>query len=349
MSSRSIKLLTSLLLLALLAGGTAYVAIASDEHGHDHAAEPKAVKADTGDHAHEDEADGHQHGHAEVDEHGHGEEGESHGDATEISDASAAAMKIETFKAGPANVHRTVGLTGKVTLNQNKTAQVRARFAGVVRDVKKSTGERVEAGEVLATVESNESLQVYPIKSPLAGIVIVRNANIGDVVEAEPMFVVADLSQLWAEFFIFSRDLEKVQPGQKIDIISLSDNSSTETTIATLLPLAESSSQTIVARAVIDNPENKWRAGMTVRGNVVLSERQVPLAVKTEAIQRQEGAMVVYVKKGETYEMRKIELGDSDREWTEVLRGLQPGDEYVASNSFVVKADIGKSAAEHAH
>lgn len=339
MRALQVKPMMLLLLLALLGGGASYTALAGD--GHDHRNEPTAAHADEADHTHGGEDDGHDHGHAN--------EKKTPGDATEISTDAASAMRIETLKAGPATVHQTVGLTGKITLNQNRTAQVRARFPGIVRDVKKSVGESVSAGELLATVESNEGLQIYPIKAPLAGLIIARNTNIGDVVDDEPMFVVADLGQMWAEFFIFSRDLEKVRVGQKIDIVSLTDNSSVEAAIATLLPLAESSSQTIVARVVVTNPDNKWRAGMTVRGNVVLSEREVPLAVKTEAIQRQEGAMVVYVKKGDTYETREVDLGDSDREWTEIRRGLQPGDEYVASNSFVVKADIGKSAAEHAH
>lgn len=339
MISRKKKLLMLLVLLGL-AGGGAYTAVAGDSDGHANEAEHAAEGKD----GHGAEEGGHG-------DEGHGEEGheEEGGEKSKISDASAAAMEIETLKAGPSTVHQTVGLTGKVTLNQNRMAQVRARFPGIVRDVKKVIGDTVEAGEIIATVESNESLQVYPIKAPLAGVVIARNTNIGDVAEAEPLFVVADLTQLWAEFFIFARDLERVKPGQKIDVNSLSDSSRTEATISSLLPVAESSSQTVVARVAIDNADNKWRSGMTVRGDVVLSEREVPVAVKSAAIQRQEGATVVYVKEGETYEARKIEVGDNDGEWAEILAGVQAGEEYVATNSFVVKADIGKSAAGHEH
>jgi membrane fusion protein, heavy metal efflux system len=289
--------------------------------------------------------DDEQHEDAGQDGHGH-EEG---GDKTHISAESSKAMKIETLRAGPATVHQTIGLTGKITLNQNKVAQIRARFPGIVRSVNKGIADEVKKGETLATVESNESLQVYPVVSTLDGIVLGRNTNVGDVAESEPMFVVADLSQLWAEFFIFSRDVERIKPGQKIIVKSLTDETSAEAMLSSLLPTAESSSQTVVARITIDNPDNKWRAGMTVRGDVVLSEREVPLAVKTTAIQRQEGGTVVYVQKGDEYEMRKIEIGQSDRDWTEILSGLQPGETYVSANSFIVKADIAKSEAEHEH
>ncbi|PZP55938.1 MAG: efflux transporter periplasmic adaptor subunit [Micavibrio aeruginosavorus] len=302
--------------------------------------------------------DDHVHTEEKYEEAGHSEEGEGHehagekerGDNTKISDVSAQAMNIEVLKAGPATVHQTISLTGKIILNQDRTAQVRARFPGVIKSADKSVGDQVKKGDELATIESNQSLQTYSVSSPLDGMVITRNAAIGGLAGDEPVYVIADLRQLWAEFFVFSRDMGKIATGQKVDVLSLSDAStSAEAAITNLLPTAESSSQTVVARVTLDNADNKWRSGMTVRGDVVLSEKEVALAVKTSAIQRQEGAQVVYVKEGEIYEMRKVETGQSDREWTEIISGVKTGEDYVATNSFVVKADIGKSAAEHEH
>ncbi len=325
-------ILTGVAVIALgTAGFVSYETFAGDDHDH---TEEKYEEA-----GHSEEDEGHEHG---------GEE--EHGDSTKISDASAQAMNIEVLKAGPAMVHQTISLTGKIILNQDRTAQVRARFPGVIKSADKSVGDQVKKGDELATVESNQSLQTYSVSSPLDGVVITRNAAIGGLAGDEPVYVIADLSQLWAEFFVFSRDMDRIATGQKVDVLSLSDTStSAEAVITNLLPTAESSSQTVVARVTLDNADNKWRSGMTVRGDVVLSEKEVALAVKTSAIQRQEGAQVVYVKEGDTYEMRKVGTGQSDREWTEIISGIETGEDYVATNSFVVKADIGKSAAEHEH
>lgn len=279
------------------------------------------------------------------DEHGH----EEATDQTTIESASAEAMKIGVEKAGPGIVHQTISLTGKITLNKNRVAQVRARFPGIVRDVKSNISDTVKKGQTLAIVESNESLQAYAVVSPIDGVILGRNTNIGDTAENDPIFVVADLKKLWAEFFIFSRDMNNIKPGQTIRIRSLTDNTEAEAQLANLLPTTESSSQTVVARVELDNPDDTWRAGMTVRGDVILSEREVPIAIKTKAIQRQEGNTVVYVQEGNRYEMRKVETGQSDRDWTEVLSGLKPGETYVAENSFIVKADIAKSDADHKH
>ncbi|MBK8227447.1 MAG: efflux RND transporter periplasmic adaptor subunit [Flavobacteriales bacterium] len=283
------------------------------------------------------------------DDHGHADEHEEAGDRTTIDSESAQAMKIGTDIVRPGKVHQTISLTGKITLNKNRVAQVRARFPGLVRDVRSNIGDVVKKEQTLAIVESNQSLQAYPVTSPMDGVILGRNTNVGDTAENEPMFVVADLKKLWAEFFIFSRDLNSIKQGQAIRIRSLTDDTEAEAQLTTLLPTTESSSQTVVARVELNNDEDKWRAGMTVRGDVVLSEREVPLAVRTTAVQRQEGGQVVYVQEGNDYEMRKVEVGQSDREWTEILNGVQAGEIYVSENSFIVKADIAKSEAEHEH
>lgn len=334
-----------------------------DEHGHgdehkdDHAEGDDHGHGDKDEHAHGDEH-GHDHTeakpaedkHGEADEHGHGGEEAGHAEESKISDNAVKNLNIEILEVGSGMVQETVSVSGRVTLNQNTTAQVKARFPGVIRSVVKEPGEVVKAGDVLATVESNDSLQVYSVKSPVAGTIINRNANVGELAADTPLFVVADLSKLWAELFIFSKDGEKLKAGQKVRIQCLDDPVNTQSTIALVLPTAEASSQTVVARAVIENADNHWRSGMNIRADVVLSEKEAPLAVKTEAIQRMEGNTVVFVQEeGGTYKAQPVETGMSDSEWTEIKSGLNAGQRYVAKNSFVVKADIGKAGAEHEH
>jgi cobalt-zinc-cadmium efflux system membrane fusion protein len=360
-----------LVLLLAIAGG-AYVTLGGsdekpaadthahadkDEHGHgdehqdDHAEGGEHGHGDKDEHAHGDE---HDHDHVEKktsgDEHGHGGEEGGHDEGSKISVKAVKNLNIEILEASSAMVKETLNVSGRVTLNQNTTSQVKARFPGVVRSVLKEPGEKVNIGDTLATVESNDSLQVYAVKSPVAGTIINRTANVGELAADTPLFVVADLSKLWAELFIFSKDGEKLKAGQKVRIQCLDDPVNTESTVALVLPTAEASSQTVVARAVIENPNNHWRSGMNIRADVVLSEKEAPIAVKTEAIQRMEGNTVVFVQEeGGIYKAHPVETGMSDSEWTEIISGLNAGQRYVAKNSFVVKADIGKAGAEHEH
>ncbi len=52
---------------------------------------------------------------------------------------------------------------------------------------------------------------------------------------------------------------------------------------------------------------------------------------------------------GDQFEVRPVLLGRSDGQYVEVLKGLQAGVKYAARNSFLIKADIGKSGASHDH
>ena len=51
------------------------------------------------------------------------------------------------------------------------------RFPGIVKAVKKRLGDKVERGEVLAQIESNESLKIYDVVSEIAGTVITKTSR----------------------------------------------------------------------------------------------------------------------------------------------------------------------------
>jgi cobalt-zinc-cadmium efflux system membrane fusion protein len=268
---------------------------------------------------------------------------------TTIAADAAKASGIEVEEAGPAIIKDIVSLSGQIGLNANATAQVKARFPGIVREVRKGLGDRVEKGEVLAVVESNDSLKTYQVTSPISGTILSRNTNVGDVAGDAALFSISDLSTVWAELHVFPADMGRVQAGQAVEVKSPDGKQSGKGTIASLLPVAENATQTIVARATLENPEGLWRAGMNVQGVVTVAERDVPLAVKTSGLQRFRDFTVVFAQVGETYEVRMLELGQDDGTHVEVLEGIKPGTLYVSGNSFLIRADIEKSGASHDH
>jgi len=88
---------------------------------------------------------------------------------------------------------------------------------------------------------------------------------------------------------------------------------------------------------------------MAVEGRVVVGEEEVPLAVRTPALQRFRDFTVVYGRFGDTYEVRMLQLGRQTPEWTEILGGLEPGTTYVTENAFLIRADVEKDGAVHDH
>lgn len=269
---------------------------------------------------------------------------------TQISARAADAAGVKVEKAGSASIKDVLELSGVISLNEDRSARVGGRFPGFIRSINKTVGQSVRAGEVLAVLDRNVTLQDYAVVSPIDGVVVARNANVGSTTSPETvLFEVADLSTVWAELHVFGRDRERVKVGQPVVVESHDGLTRAEGTIAYVMPVAESASQALVVRVVLDNKESKWFPGTFVRGLVTVAERKVPLAVKTSGLQRFRDFTVVFAQVGDTYEVRMLDLGASDGTWTEVLGGLEADQNYVSDNSFLIKADIEKSGATHDH
>jgi cobalt-zinc-cadmium efflux system membrane fusion protein len=261
--------------------------------------------------------------------------------------AEEAGITVET--AGPAVITDSTRLMGRVAINGDQYAAVRARFPGPVQSVAVKLGDSVRAGQTLAMVENSDSLRSFAVTSPVNGVVLARHTNVGDVAGSEPLFEIADLSVLWLELHAFGADASRLQSGQEVIVEPAAGGKEAKTTLQRVLPLANAASQTVVARALLPNATGEWRPGMAVSADVIVAERQVPLAVKTAGLQRFRDFTVVFAQVGETYEVRMLELGARDGEWVEVLGGIDLGTRYVVEQSFLIKADIEKSGASHDH
>jgi len=238
---------------------------------------------------------------------------------------------------------------GLLTTIEGRHAHVRARFPGPVREVRVAVGDRVRAGQSLAVIESNLSLTPYELTAPLAGTVMERDISVGDLAGEQQLFEIADLGTLWVDLHLFGRDAQHITPGLPVQIVRLSDGVSASTTLDRILPGTATASQSTVARATLVNADGLWRPGAAVRARVTVSETPVALRVPVAALQRFRDWQAVFIRVGETYEVRPIEAGERDAAWVEVKSGLAAGDEVVVEQSYLVKADIEKSGATHDH
>lgn len=277
------------------------------------------------------------------------EEHEGEGEHVELNAEQIAAAGLELVEAGPAQIHETLPLYGTIVPNAERTREVAARFPGAVRSVARRIGDPVQQGETLATVEANESLQTYAVTAPLTGVVTARNTNPGEQTGDKPLFTVADLATVWVELSLFPRDVARIRVGQQVRVTNPDSKQSAQGEIIYVVPFGRAESQTRIARVLLDNAERRWAPGLYVTAEVLLDESSVPLAIRSEAIQTLEGRSVVFVRTDDGFAPRAVELGRSDGEHAEVLSGLEPGVRYVAKNSFILKAELGKGEAEHGH
>jgi cobalt-zinc-cadmium efflux system membrane fusion protein len=249
--------------------------------------------------------------------------------------------------AGPAALKETLTLYGVVQPNAERTRTVAARFPGVVKSVNYTLGDNVQAGAILATVESNESLQTYPVKAPLSGTVTERNVNAGESVGEHALFTITDLGTVWVDLSLSARDVASVKVGQEVSVRAVEGGPAAQGKIIWLSALGSAATQSRSARVLLDNSKGQWTPGLYVVGDLTLAEHPVALAVKSSALQNLDGRTVVFVASNNIYEARAVKVGASDNAWTEIAAGLAPNANYVSANSFVIKADIEKSSAEH--
>ncbi|MEY3260399.1 MAG: hypothetical protein RIT46_1228 [Pseudomonadota bacterium] len=268
---------------------------------------------------------------------------------TTISAQAAQAGGVKTEIAGAADVAQLVDMAGRVEITPEGKGEVRAWYPGRVMALRGELGTQVRKGQLLARVESSESLQTYSIFAPISGIIVEKNLNVGDVAGERAIFVIADPTKLHAEFFVYPRDAEKVRVGQPVQVRSLSGDTKLMARVEAVLPTADLASQTLMAHVHLPEGSAAFRPGMGVEGSFQVASSRVPLAVRTKALQRFRDFTVVFAKVGDTYEVRMLELGRQTPEWTEVLSGLEPGTEYVVDGAFLIRADIEKSGASHDH
>ena len=267
----------------------------------------------------------------------------------ELSAAAAARAGVTTAIAGPATLRETLDVPGRVTLNADTVTRVTPRFAGLVKSVSKLLGDRVTAGEVLAVIEANDSLQSYEVRAPRDGTVVARNVTAGGFAAAgDELYTLADLSMVWVELLVPRVDAGRIQAGQAVTLTG-SGLPETTATIVTLPPFGDPESQSIVARVVVPNAEGVWRPGLFAQGTIQLGEHSVPVAVPSSSLQTFRDWTVVFLNEGTTYEVLPVTVGRRDGELVEITAGLEPGRRYVTGNSFLLKADILKSGVSHDH
>lgn len=210
---------------------------------------------------------------------------------------------------------------------------------------------RVEEDEIKGlSSEHNPDLRMYDIRSPVDGIVIARHITKGEFIEnTTTIYEIVDVSTIWIEIGIYPKELARVKKDQMVDIALPVDGKIAEAKIIYLSPIIQDDTITAKAVAEMKNPNENWRPGSFVKVTIATEKISAPIVITKEAIQDMDGKPFVFVKIPEGFEKKQVRLGVSDNENIEVLSGLNSGDEYASSKTFLLKADLSKKEAEHEH
>ena len=371
-----------------------------------------------------------EHGHDEKEDAGHiksgHEEGEDHEEHIELSDNEIKEFEIRIDTAGSGSIKETLTLPGEITLDPDRLIHIVPRVSGITKHVYKTLGEKIEEGELLATLSSRElaeiraeteaaksryelsrttydrekklkkegltsekefleaqqvrdnayieynltkqklraigvdqnisncndncDLTLYEIRSPGDGVITEKHIVQGELMNDESRpFVIANLDYVWVNLTVYQKDLEKINVGQQVQVLSGYGIPDVESKIVYISPKVSEETRSASARVVIDNKDEKWRPGLFVSVVVTLSNLSGDIVIPRTALETIDNQTVVFIKDEGGFEPHSVIVGRSDKTHIEVLEGIHAGDKYVSKNAFVLKAQMQKASFGDGH
>jgi cobalt-zinc-cadmium efflux system membrane fusion protein len=263
---------------------------------------------------------------------------------------------IRTGTIAPRDIAVTVETPGEVRLNGEAVVQVHPRYAGVVRRLPIRLGDIVEKDQLVAVIQSNESLAEYEVTAPIRGTVVSRDIVDGQSVDRESVVcTIADLTTVWVDFALYPQIAGRVRRGQNAIVRNAAGGTGAASggaasgIISYVGPLLEQDTRVSYGRIVLPNPRQRWQPGLYVTVITTVERVRADVVVPEEAIVRTSRGSGVFRASGSSFELQPVVTGRTDGQWTEIAEGLHRGDSVVISNAYLLKAELGKSEATHDH
>jgi cobalt-zinc-cadmium efflux system membrane fusion protein len=188
-----------------------------------------------------------------------------------------------------------------------------------------------------------ESGKQIPVKSPLTGAVLEKHATIGTAVTpGTPLFVVSDLSTLWALAEVDETKLPLLQVGRTVEVrVTAYPGDAFPGTIVFVGDTLDPKTRRITVRCRIPNPHERLKPNMYATLGLGEGEARSVVAVPTQALQELNGKRVVFTTDdARTFSVREVTVGNDVEGWAEITAGLQAGEQVAVTGSFLLKSEL---------
>lgn len=284
-------------------------------------------------------------------------------DSREVADAKSEYLTASVnFELQKTNFERQQSLWDKRISAELQYLQSRATFSeaqlrfDLARQKLSALG--LDANEVAKAARDDNagsgrsSLRQYEIRSPMSGRVVERKVDVGAAVgkEGDPsdLYTVADLSTVWVDLTVTPNDLPKVKEGARVTLIASGDEEKrAEARIMFVSPILTQETRSARVIASLDNQGLDWRPGSFVTAEIEIAREPARVMVPRAALQTIGGERVAFLRVPEGFQRRDVKVGRADDEAFEIVSGLAAGDEIAVKNTFLLKAELGKTEAAH--
>ena len=192
--------------------------------------------------------------------------------------------------------------------------------------------------------ETGKTVTRFPIYASFSGVVSEISVNEGaHVMDGNPIFKVADLSTVWAEFDAYENQINQLKKGQSIRISSNAyPNKIFDAKISFIDPVLNTQTRTVTVRVTFNNAEDLLKPGMFVEAKVKgATVANTGLMIPASAVMWTGERSLVYVKpnaNASVFEMREVTLGEKIGDSYSIVSGLSKGEEIVTNGTFTVDA-----------
>lgn len=196
----------------------------------------------------------------------------------------------------------------------------------------------------------SRGLNRFELRAPFDGVIVEKHISLGEAIKEDAsIFTLSDLRTVWAEFIVAPKDLGRVRVGQAATVTSTAFDGKASGKVSYIGSLLGQQTRTATARITLANPDMAWRPGLFVTVVTEAERVQAPVTVEAKAIQTVEDKTSVFVAQDGGFAARAVRVGRASTTHVEILEGLEAGTRYAAANSFILKSELGKSSADHAH
>ena len=238
------------------------------------------------------------------------------------------------------------GISAKQDLQRAENAYRQAQISV------QSTKSRLQA--LGATSGSNGQ---FTIRSPISGVISQKDIVVGENVQlADRIFTIEQLKDLWLEFVLPANQANEIRAQQSIQFKSIQSGQVYTAIVQTLTSQADTQTGRLMVRAKVQSQANELRPNLMVNVELQQANSLNALRVSKNAIQQIKGKPSVFIlaeqKDGKVhFKAQAVELGltSSDGKWVEIKSGLKQDQKYAGQGSFLMKSELEKGEADHAH
>lgn len=188
---------------------------------------------------------------------------------------------------------------------------------------------KVQQAQAALALNENQ-LRNTTIAAPFNGYVGLLNVTQGEVVNpGVPLLTVADLSKVLVTVNLSDSYIGRIRKGQKVSIgFTAYPGKQFTGTVHQISPLADETTKTFPVKIILNNPDQKLKAGMLAEVKINFNERKNVLKLPIEAIIDETGNKSVFIVQNNQAVRKRVTLGITDGKMIEIRSGLT-GDEQV--------------------